>query len=164
MAVFYHGGGGSTKVVPCTHCSKPMYHNVHDPTTPVCDSCRKAKTYGKAVSLTSPPYWAPERPSQARDEAQDDSEPQPTCQEHPGDYGPMCALCDDDRARYRGWRRECEICFTYEPNETFRVGAVILELCDSCILLASKEIKRMSRERQARAEARNKEPGHERQT
>lgn len=57
----------------------------------------------------------------------------------------------------------CEVCYTYEPNETFRVGAVILELCDSCILLASKEIKRMSRERQARAEARNKEPGHERQ-
>jgi len=57
----------------------------------------------------------------------------------------------------------CSICCTYEPQETFRVGALIMELCDSCILRASKEIKRMSRLRQARAEARNKEPGHERQ-
>lgn len=129
MRVYYHGGGGPggpAKVVPCGLCHKPMYHPVNDPTTPACQACRKrampgpapgskaakAQTHGWSLALN--PFRAqllndPERPSQAPDEAQSDSEPQGTCKDHPGDYGPMCALCDDDRARYRAWRKSHEL-------------------------------------------------------
>ena len=115
MAVFYHGGGGTAKAVPCGLCAKPMYHDVTDPTTPACQACRAAKTYGRALTAkeiakaTSGFRDGFRRPSGARDEPRDDSEPQGTCKDHTGDYGPMCALCDDDRARYRAWRKSHEL-------------------------------------------------------
>ena len=37
-----------------------------------------------------------------------DQEPQPQCLEHPGDYGPMCVTCDNDKAAYRAWRKQRE--------------------------------------------------------
>ena len=34
----------------------------------------------------------------------EDTEPTPTCPDHPGDYGTNCKACEQDLRRYRAWK------------------------------------------------------------